>query len=59
VGFESAVTFRHHFVRQLRTTPSDYRNAFTGRPGLEGGPAGYSTSREKRLIGEPARAVRP
>jgi AraC family transcriptional regulator, transcriptional activator FtrA len=30
VGFESAVTYRHHFVRQLRTTPSDYRSAFAG-----------------------------
>lgn len=30
VGFESPVTFRHHFVRQMRTTPSDYRSAFTG-----------------------------
>ncbi|WP_029113825.1 helix-turn-helix domain-containing protein [Mycobacterium sp. URHB0044] len=29
VGFESAVTYRHHFVRQLRTTPSDYRACFT------------------------------
>ncbi|MHC9293019.1 helix-turn-helix domain-containing protein [Mycobacterium sp. LTG2003] len=30
VGFESAVTYRHHFVRQLHTTPSDYRNCFAG-----------------------------
>ncbi|MGK2866993.1 MAG: helix-turn-helix domain-containing protein, partial [Mycobacterium sp.] len=29
VGFESPVTFRHHFVRQLHTTPSDYRSCFT------------------------------
>jgi transcriptional regulator GlxA family with amidase domain len=29
VGFESAVTYRHHFVRQLRTTPTDYRTCFT------------------------------
>ncbi|MET0700050.1 MAG: helix-turn-helix domain-containing protein [Mycobacterium sp.] len=29
VGFESPVTFRHHFVRGLRTTPSEYRNCFT------------------------------
>jgi AraC family transcriptional activator FtrA len=28
VGFESAVTYRHHFVRQLRTTPSEYRSCF-------------------------------
>jgi transcriptional regulator GlxA family with amidase domain len=31
VGFESPATFRHHFVRQMHTTPSDYRGAFTGR----------------------------
>lgn len=30
VGFESAVTYRHHFVRQLRTTPSEYRSCYTG-----------------------------
>lgn len=30
VGFESPVTFRHHFVRQLHTTPSEYRSCFTG-----------------------------
>jgi AraC family transcriptional activator FtrA len=30
VGFESAVTYRHHFVRQLRTTPSEFRSCFTG-----------------------------
>lgn len=30
VGFESPATFRHHFARQMRTTPSDYRSAFTG-----------------------------
>lgn len=29
VGFESAVTYRHHFVRALRTTPSEYRSCFT------------------------------
>ena len=31
VGFDSPVTFRHHFVRSLRTTPSEYRACFTGR----------------------------
>ncbi|KWX56737.1 helix-turn-helix domain-containing protein [Mycobacterium sp. NAZ190054] len=31
VGFESPSTFRHHFVRQMQTTPSDYRSAFTGQ----------------------------
>lgn len=30
VGFESAVTYRHHFVRQMRTTPSEYRSCFAG-----------------------------
>ncbi|AFM19140.1 transcriptional regulator containing an amidase domain and an AraC-type DNA-binding HTH domain [Mycolicibacterium chubuense NBB4] len=30
VGFESPVTFRYHFARQMRTTPSDYRSCFTG-----------------------------
>jgi transcriptional regulator GlxA family with amidase domain len=31
VGFDSPVTYRHHFVRALRTTPSEYRSCFTGR----------------------------
>ena len=30
VGFDSPVTYRYHFVRQMRTTPSDYRACFTG-----------------------------
>lgn len=33
VGFESPVTYRYHFVRQLRTTPSEYRSCFTGKTG--------------------------
>ncbi|MDX1891744.1 helix-turn-helix domain-containing protein [Mycolicibacterium sp. 050158] len=33
VGFESAVTFRHHFGRALQTTPSDYRSCFAGAGG--------------------------
>ncbi|MEU7745873.1 transcriptional regulator FtrA [Nonomuraea sp. NPDC049158] len=28
VGFESPVTFRHHFSRSMRTSPSAYRKAF-------------------------------
>jgi AraC family transcriptional regulator, transcriptional activator FtrA len=28
VGFETAVTFRHHFTRAMRTSPSAYRRAF-------------------------------
>ncbi|PSL06875.1 AraC family transcriptional regulator with amidase-like domain [Haloactinopolyspora alba] len=32
VGFDTAVTFRHHFTRAMRTSPSSYRRAFrTGR----------------------------
>ncbi len=31
VGFESSVTYRHHFVRQLRTAPSEYRSCFRGQ----------------------------
>lgn len=30
VGFDSPVTYRYHFVRQMRTTPSEYRACFTG-----------------------------
>ncbi|GAB3218181.1 helix-turn-helix domain-containing protein [Mycolicibacterium hippocampi] len=33
VGFDSPVTYRHHFVRQMHTTPSDYRSCFTGETG--------------------------
>jgi AraC family transcriptional regulator, transcriptional activator FtrA len=29
VGFESSVTYRHHFVRGMKTTPSGYRSCFT------------------------------
>ncbi len=27
-GFDNAVTFRHHFARAMRTSPSGYRKAF-------------------------------
>lgn len=30
VGFQSAVTFRHHFTKQLKIAPSAYRRSFTG-----------------------------
>lgn len=30
VGFESPVTYRHHFTRRLNTTPTEYRSCFTG-----------------------------
>ncbi len=29
VGFDSAVTYRHHFSRAMHTSPSGYRRAFT------------------------------
>ncbi|NUT33316.1 MAG: helix-turn-helix domain-containing protein [Hamadaea sp.] len=32
VGFDSPVTFRHHFGRSMRTSPSAYRRAFSARP---------------------------
>ncbi|WP_425547640.1 helix-turn-helix domain-containing protein [Actinokineospora diospyrosa] len=31
VGFESPVTYRHHFTRAMRTSPSAYRRAFQER----------------------------
>lgn len=30
VGFESPVTYRHHFVRRCKTTPTEYRSCFAG-----------------------------
>jgi transcriptional regulator GlxA family with amidase domain len=31
-GFGNAAALRAHFGRRLRTTPTAYRHAFTGRP---------------------------
>lgn len=31
VGFDTAVTYRHHFTRAMRTSPSAYRRAFRAR----------------------------
>ncbi|SDD71347.1 transcriptional regulator, AraC family with amidase-like domain [Actinokineospora iranica] len=31
VGFDSPVTYRHHFTRAMRTSPSAYRRAFRAR----------------------------
>ncbi|WP_432976145.1 helix-turn-helix domain-containing protein [Dactylosporangium sp. CA-233914] len=31
VGFDTAVTFRHHFTNAMRTSPSAYRQAFRAR----------------------------
>ncbi|MED7930989.1 helix-turn-helix domain-containing protein [Nonomuraea sp. LP-02] len=39
VGFESAVTFRRHFTRAMRTSPSAYRRAFAGGFGQGSRPA--------------------
>ncbi|WP_205857716.1 helix-turn-helix domain-containing protein, partial [Phytoactinopolyspora endophytica] len=33
VGFENAVTYRHHFSRAMRTSPSAYRRAFRATSG--------------------------
>lgn len=33
VGFDTPVTYRHHFSRLLRTSPSAYRRAFRAGPG--------------------------
>ncbi|MDR8411619.1 helix-turn-helix domain-containing protein [Nonomuraea sp. 3-1Str] len=35
VGFDSPVTFRQHFSRTMRTSPSAYRRAFTTRTGQD------------------------
>ncbi|MFI5833494.1 transcriptional regulator FtrA [Micromonospora sp. NPDC051300] len=35
-GFESAVTYRHHFARAMRTSPSAYRRAFRVADGTVG-----------------------
>lgn len=42
VGFESPVTFRHHFTRAMHTTPSEYRRCFA-RPDLTLGTGRAST----------------
>ncbi|MEV4570032.1 helix-turn-helix domain-containing protein [Nonomuraea sp. NPDC049419] len=33
VGFDTAVTYRHHFAAIMRTSPSAYRSAFSGAGG--------------------------
>ncbi|GAA3414615.1 helix-turn-helix domain-containing protein [Streptosporangium vulgare] len=39
VGFDSAATFRHHFTRAMRTSPSAYRRAFRAPA-----PSGHASS---------------
>lgn len=34
VGFDTAVTYRHHFGRMMRTSPSSYRHAFRPDPDM-------------------------
>ncbi|MCZ7437104.1 transcriptional regulator FtrA [Micromonospora sp. WMMC241] len=36
-GFETAVTYRHHFARAMKTSPSAYRRAFRVADGTVGG----------------------
>ncbi|MGW5082130.1 transcriptional regulator FtrA [Micromonospora echinospora] len=43
VGFETAVTFRHHFAAAMRTSPSAYRRAFTGATGGAHAPGSGTT----------------
>ncbi|MGC4775801.1 transcriptional regulator FtrA [Micromonospora chalcea] len=43
VGFETAVTFRHHFTAAMRTSPSAYRRAFTGASGGAHAPGSGTT----------------
>jgi AraC family transcriptional activator FtrA len=40
VGFESPVTFRHHFARAMQTSPSAYRRTFRTEVGLNPHPYG-------------------
>jgi AraC family transcriptional activator FtrA len=37
VGFDSPATYRHHFTRTMRTTPTAYRRAFRGAGAADGG----------------------
>jgi AraC family transcriptional activator FtrA len=32
VGFDSAITYRHHFARAMATSPSEYRRTFRRAP---------------------------
>lgn len=43
VGFETAVTFRHHFTAAMRTSPSAYRRAFTEASGGAHAPGSGTT----------------
>ncbi|GIH25233.1 AraC family transcriptional regulator [Acrocarpospora phusangensis] len=40
VGFDTAVTYRHHFARIMRTSPTAYRRAFSGIPQSQTNPPG-------------------
>lgn len=43
VGFASAVTYRHHFAKQLKVTPSAYRRSFRGAAAAASGSSGTAT----------------
>jgi AraC family transcriptional regulator, transcriptional activator FtrA len=45
VGFDSVVTYRHHFGRAMRTSPSAYRRAFRGSAQSAGAPVSLATTR--------------
>ncbi|GAA4567830.1 helix-turn-helix domain-containing protein [Planotetraspora kaengkrachanensis] len=45
VGFESPVTFRHHFARAMRTSPSAYRRTFGAVLRRDTAPAGSAGER--------------
>ncbi|MEU8247229.1 helix-turn-helix domain-containing protein [Nonomuraea sp. NPDC048916] len=51
VGFESAVTYRHHFSRMLSTSPSVYRRAFRlDEPMASPEPPAPRTGRQSRTV---------
>src|SRR5690606_11315022 len=60
VGFERAVTYRHHFGQAMRTSPSAYRRAFRA-PAAASSPGGVSravrAARSRRRRGRPGSAT--
>lgn len=60
VGFETAVTYRHHFARAMRTSPSAYRRAFEQRQDAARAPTARSRmSRAGTAVPTPTAAGRP
>jgi len=61
VGFDSAATFRHHFTRVMRTSPSAYRRAFRA-PASSGHAKPRGSERQARKpdpVTEPRRETNP